>query len=60
MEKVHYLKRFMFLVMAFGLVTTFTSCDDDDEPNPNSPALTDVVGKYTGTMETIVVAPATE
>lgn len=50
MEKVHYLKRFMFLVMAFGLVTTFTSCDDDDEPNPNSPALTDVVGKYTGEM----------
>ena len=46
MEKVHCLKRFVFLVMALGLVTTFTSCDDDDEPKPNVPALTDVVGNY--------------
>lgn len=48
MEKVHCLKRFVFLVMALGLVTTFTSCDDDDEPKPNVPALTDVVGNYAG------------
>lgn len=40
MEKVHCLKRFVFLVMALGLVTIFTSCDDDDEPKPNVPALT--------------------
>ncbi len=60
MEKVHYLKRFMFFVMAFGLVTTFVSCDDDDEPKPTVPVLTDVVGKYAGTMETLVAVPAAE
>ncbi|WP_303208905.1 DUF4840 domain-containing protein [Bacteroides oleiciplenus] len=58
MEKVHYLKRFMFLVMALGLVTTFVSCDDDDEPKPNSPALTDVVGDYTGKMQILLPTPA--
>ena len=57
MEKVHCLKRFVFLVMALGLVTTFTSCDDDDEPKPNVPALTDVVGNYAGKMQTTSVSP---
>lgn len=60
MEKVHYLKRFVFLVMALGLVTTFTSCDDDNEPKPNAPALTDVVGDYTGKMQTAYVSPLAE
>lgn len=58
MEKVHYLKRFMFLVMALGLVTTFVSCDDDDEPKPNSPVLTDVVGEYTGKMQILLPTSA--
>ena len=60
MEKVHCLKRFVFLVMALGLVTTFTSCDDDDEPKPNVPALTDVVGNYAGKMQTTSVSPLAE
>lgn len=60
MEKVHCLKRFVFLVMALGLVTTFTSCDDDDEPKPNVPALTDVVGNYAGKMQTISVPSLAE
>ena len=60
MEKVHYLKRFMFLVMVLGLITTFVSCDDDDEPKPNSPALTDVVGDYTGKMQILFPNPTAE
>lgn len=60
MEKVHCLKRFVFLVMALGLVTIFTSCDDDDEPKPNVPALTDVVGNYAGKMQTTSVSPLAE
>ena len=43
MKKVHCLKRFVFLVMTLGLITTFTSCDDDNEPKPNDPVLTVII-----------------
>ena len=57
MKKVHCLKRFVFLVMTLGLITTFTSCDDDNEPKPNDPVLTDVVGDYTGKLQVVAPVP---
>lgn len=57
MEKLYYLKRFLFLVLALGLVTTFISCDDDDEPKPELPALTDVEGNYIGKMLVLLPNP---
>ena len=60
MKKVHCLKRFVFLVMTLGLITTFTSCDDDNEPKPNDPVLTDVVGDYTGKLQVVAPVPTAE
>lgn len=57
MEKLYYLKRFLYLVLALGLVTTFISCDDGDEPKPELPALTDVEGNYIGKMLVLLPNP---
>lgn len=57
MKKLHYVKSLMFLVAALGLTTTFTSCDDDDDPKPVVPALTDVEGSYSGKMLALLPPP---
>lgn len=57
MEKVYSLKRFVFLVMILGLMPVFTSCDDENDPKPNAPELTDVVGDYTGKMQILTINP---
>ena len=56
MKKVCCFSRFVLLVMALGLTSTFTSCSSDDENIPVY-SLKDVEGSYAGKMQTASIAP---
>lgn len=57
MKKVCCLSRFILLVMALGLTSTFTSCSSDDDENIPVYSIKDVEGTYSGKMQTTSVAP---
>ena len=56
MKKVCCLSRFVLLVMALGLASTFSSCSSDDDENIPVYSIKDV-GTYSGKMQTTSVAP---
>lgn len=56
MKRVCCLNRFFMLIMALGLITTFSSCSNDDDQIPVQ-TLKDVDGKYTGKMLTVNINP---
>ena len=51
-KKVRCFNRFVFLVVALGLITTFTACSNDDDSDIPVYSLKDVDGNYSGTMLT--------
>lgn len=51
-KKVRCFNRFVFLVVALGLITTFTACSNDDDSDIPVYSLKDVNGNYSGTMLT--------
>lgn len=51
-KKVRCFNRFVFLVAALGLITTFTACSSDDDSDIPVYSLKDVDGSYSGTMLT--------
>lgn len=55
MKKVCRFNRFVILVAAVGLITTFTACSSDDDSNIPVYSLKDVDGNYSGTMLTEAV-----
>ena len=57
MKNVCCLSRFILLVMALGLTSTFTSCSSDDDENIPVYSIKDVEGTYSGKMQTTSVAP---
>lgn len=57
MKKVCCLSRFVLLVMALGLASTFSSCSSDDDENIPVYSIKDVEGTYSGKMQTTSVAP---
>lgn len=57
MKKVCCFSRFVLLVMALGLTSTFTSCSSDDDENIPVYSLKDVEGSYAGKMQTASIAP---
>ena len=54
-KKVCCFNRFVILVAAMGLITTFTACSSDDDSNIPVYSLKDVDGNYSGTMLTEAV-----
>ena len=57
MKKVCCLGRFVLLVMALGLASTFSSCSSDDDESITVYYIKDVEGTYSGKMQTTSVAP---
>lgn len=57
MKKVCCLGRFVLLVMALGLASTFSSCSSDDDESIPVYSIKDVEGTYSGKMQTTSVAP---
>lgn len=53
------LKWTMMVLSIMGL-TTFASCDNDDDKGPETPKLTEVNGSYSGKMTFSVAAPETQ
>ncbi|WP_287768266.1 DUF4840 domain-containing protein [Bacteroides sp.] len=51
-KKARCFNRFVFLVAALGLITTFTACSNDDDSDIPVYSLKDVDGSYSGTMLT--------
>lgn len=58
-KKVCCFNRFVILVAAMGLITTFTACSSDDDSNIPVYSLKDVDGNYSGTMLTEPDPPVT-
>lgn len=54
MKTILNLKKSIFFVTALAIMTSFTSCSDDDDPK--TPSVTDVYGSYKGKMSIASVA----
>lgn len=52
--------KWTMMVLSIMGVTTFTSCDNDDDKGPETPKLTEVNGSYSGKMTFNVDAPETQ
>ena len=57
MKKVCCLGRFVLLVMALGLASTFSSCSSDDDESIPVYSIKDVEGTYSGKMQTTKPGP---